>query len=311
MKKKIQDTYVYKVLNLEPYVENIGEISRDYSKVTLTKPQFDLLTNEIRYKINFSSRNAIMARLLNGKMIPINKENLYLPAWCIRDANGKVTKTFINLFGKVKIKDQESMSFTPREVFGLCQIGYILEKFYENEARILNNQNITTYATEIYMRLMFRIIDSIYAIDSASSQAMNTRFLINKFFLINVLEKENNSTTDELAFRPLKNMDHLTRIKTALGNETPEMYNSLEDFFKALPNFIPVLKTLDLSSVLRKYVLLYGEKSLLMLENYNMFIAIISSSVISSGLIRDFAVEQFLGKEAISMYNLFLDMTKD
>ena len=53
--------------------------------------------------------------------------------------------------------------------------------FPENEDRILNNQNLTTYATEIYMRLMFRIIDSIYAIDSASTQAMNTRFLINKF----------------------------------------------------------------------------------------------------------------------------------
>lgn len=311
MKKRISDTYVYKVLSLEKYIDNIAEISKDYGNATITKPQFDLLTNEFRYKINFSTRNAIMQRLLTNKMVIINKENLFLPAWCIRDPHGKVVKTFVNLFGKVKIKDQESMSFTPREVFGVCQIGYFIEKFYDNEARILNNQNITTYATEIYMRLMFRIIDSIYAIDSASNQAMVTRFLINKFFLVNVLEKENNATTDEMAFRPLKNMDHMTRLKTAIGNEDPTMYNSLEEFFAMLPNYVPVLKNLELSAVLRKYVLLYGEKSLLILENYYMFLAIISSSVISSGYIRDFAIEQFLGKEAISMYNLFIDMTKD
>ena len=310
MKKRISDTYLYQALELDNYIKNISDVTQNPSKAVLETAHLDQLTNEIRYKINFSTKMSILNRIHSGKMVIINKENLYLPAW-VTGSPGKVDKVFVNVFGKVKVKDSTSMVFNPREIFAICQIGYFLEKFQENEARILHNQTIINTSMEIYMRLFFRVIDTIYSVDSHSGQAMVIRFLINKFFLIYLMEKDNNEGLNEIAFRPLKSLDNLGRLRTAIGSEDPAMYTSLTEFFRILPNYAPILKDLDLAAFLRKFLLLYGEKSLLALENLNMFLAIISSSVIAGGYIRDFAVEQFLGKEAISMYNTFIDTTKD
>lgn len=310
--KPLSSTYVYNVLKIEHYVDNIKSLNKQsIAKYSLSRNQTENILNEFRYKINFSTKNYITEQIVNGKMILINAPNLYLPSWAVISTPGVVDVTFVNLFGKLKIKEaNDSMSFNPREIYAITQIGYMLSKFYENEKKIVGNSNIVNLSTEIYMRLVYRILDSLYSIDSATSQGLVTRYMINKFFLINVLGKPNNDHTSDVAFRPLRNVDHFTRLKTAIGNEEPDMYESLPKFIKALPKYVPLLKDLDIGSFLRKFLLTYGEKSLLAIENYNYFIAIVCSSVINGGYIKDFTVENALGKEAIQLYNLFTDTTR-
>jgi hypothetical protein len=309
MKKTLADTYVYKVLQMENYIENIKNLgTKGIEKHALSKSQLDNILNDFRFKINnLSTKAPIINQIQDGKMLLITAENLYLPSWGQISTPGRVDRTIVNLFGKVKIKDNYSLSFNPREVFAVAQIGYFLSSFYENEKKIVGNTNIIQNATEVYMRVFYRILDTLYSVDSASSQGMVTRYLICKFFLIYVMEKDNDESTSELAFRPLRGLDHLPRLKTAIGTETELMYSSLPEFIKALPSYVPILKDLDLSSFLRKFLLSYGEKALLMIENLNYFIALIGSSVISGGYVKDFTLESSIGNEGINLYNQFVN----
>jgi hypothetical protein len=55
---------------------------------------------------------------------------------------------------------------------------------------------------------------------------------------------------------------------------------------------------------------MYGEKFLLALESMPYFLATISTTIISGGYVKDFAMEASLGKEAINLYNSFVDLTR-
>jgi hypothetical protein len=55
---------------------------------------------------------------------------------------------------------------------------------------------------------------------------------------------------------------------------------------------------------------MYGEKSTLMLENLNYLLAIIGSSTIGAGYVKDYVMEVLLGKEAVEVYNNFINTTR-
>ena len=308
MKKTIRDSFFYVPLQIESYLSNIQKVNVD--KVKIKDEALENIINEFKFKINFSSKPFIMQLIQNGKMVFINEPNLYLPAWIQVNTPGTVDRIVVNLFGKVKLKDFDGLNFAPREVYGLAQIGYFLAKFYEQEAKIVNNQHILTNAMTVYMRIFFRVLDVLYSVDASANNGMVCRFLINKFFLIYLYDKQNNEQTDELAFRPIKNLDSLQRIKTAIGMEPPDMYDSLQNFINTLSLIIPNLKELDISSFARKTVLMYGEKSTLMLENLNYLLAIIGSSTIGAGYVKDYVMEVLLGKEAVEVYNNYINTTR-
>ena len=308
MKKSIRDSFFYVPLGIESYLNNIQKV--DVDKVKLKGNVLENIINEFKFKINFSSKPFIISQIVNDKLVFVNEPNLYLPAWLKVTTPGTVDKTVVNLFGKVKLKDFDGINFAPREVYGLAQIGYFLSKFYENESKILHNQHILMNAMTVYMRVFFRVLDVLYSVDVSASNGMVCRYLINKFFLIYLYEKQNNENTDELAFRPIKNLDSLARIKTSIGTEPADMYDSLQNFINTLSLIIPNLKDLDISSFSRKVVLMYGEKAILMLENLNYLLAIIGSSTMGTGYIKDYVMESLLGKEAIEVYNNFINTTR-
>lgn len=308
MKKTIRDSFFYTPFGIEGYLNNIQKL--DVNKAVIGGVRLENILNEIKFKINFSSKQYILPLLSSGRMVFINEPNLFLPAWSQVSKAGEVDRTVVNLFGKVKFKDFDGINFAPREVFGMAQIGYFLSKFYENEAKIVNSQHILNNSVEVYMRMVFRVLDILYSVDASPSNGAVCRFLINKFFLIHVYEKENSATVDELAFRPLKSIDNLSRIKAAIGSENPEMFTSLSAFISSLGTYIYTLKDLDISAFSRKVILLYGEKAFLMLENLNYFLAIVSSSTIGTGYVKDYILEGLLGKEAINIYNNFIDLTR-
>jgi hypothetical protein len=308
MKKSIRDSFFYVPLQIESYLNNIQKVNVD--KVKIKDEALENIINEFKFKINFSSKPFIMQLIQTGRMVFVNEPNLYLPAWLQVTTPGKVDRIVVNLFGKVKLKDFDGLNFAPREVYGLSQIGYFLAKFYEQESKVVNNQHILTNAMTVYMRIFFRVLDVLYSVDASANNGMVCRFLINKFFLIYLYDKQNNEQTDELAFRPIKNLDSLQRIKTAIGMEPPDMYDSLQNFINTLSLIIPNLKELDISSFARKTVLMYGEKSTLMLENLNYLLAIIGSSTIGAGYVKDYVMEVLLGKEAVEVYNNFINTTR-
>ena len=56
--------------------------------------------------------------------------------------------------------------------------------------------------------------------------------------------------------------------------------------------------------------MMYGERSLLMFDNFTYFLGYIISTVSSGNLVRDYAFDSFSNRDAIQIYNTFMDAVK-
>lgn len=308
MKKNISSTFVYSALSIEKSIPYISKVNGDVDKHVLKKVYLDQILHDIKFKINFPTKNDIVDQLVNGSLVFVEEPNIILPAWSISDGKGNITATVVNLFGKIKAKE-DILQFNVREVFGLAQIGLTLKNFYLNESKICFNNTLVSAACAIYVRMLHRIIDSLFSLETIPLMSAQTRYLLAKFFMLYMVEREDNETTDALAYKSSGSMVTLQSIKGTL-NLNEKSFNSLPEFLETLSDNVMILKDLDITSFMRKIIMSYGERSLLMLENYNYFLAIVINSSISGGYVKDYALEGSLGKDALTVYNNFFALTK-
>ena len=323
MKRSIKDTYVYKVLDLESTVKSCGEINADLDKYKLNQDIVDAILNEFKFKISFPAKIRIIEEIKAGKITFVDTPLVAnLPTWLISRDGVSIQTAVVNLFGKIKVKEDGTAQFNAREIFALSIIALTVKEFYLKEAKILYNMQISKLAVVIYERIMYRVLDTLYSLDVGPEFLRNdVRIQLRMFAASFLLEKKlvSASDYDSIYNFIIKDLAHgvspemvMKKIMGAVeGN--PEMLDTYKDF----PSFIaylqkihPILKDLDITTFLRKFIMMYGEKALLMIENYHYFLAYVFSVTLGGNILKDFALETPVGKEGIQLYNLYMDMIK-
>ena len=320
MKKTIKDTYVFKVLDLASTVENCSKVNSDLGKYALDKDIVDAICNDIKFKVTFPSRQMIIDEIKADKITFVDTEFVRnIPTWMISNDGVSIKTAVVNLFGKIKVKDDGTAQFNSREIFALSIIAVAVREFYLKEAKILNNIQLTKYALVIYERMMYKVLDVLYSLDVAPIWLRTyVRADLRIFAAYYLLEKKFESTSnyDNIYNFIIKDLlpdgTDPTQFLARLGGQTfnATKYSSLEEYLKNLSSYNPILKDLDITAFLRKFVLMYGEKALLMIENYQYFLAYILSVTLSGNIVKDFAFEGPVGKEGVLLYNTFFDLIR-
>jgi hypothetical protein len=317
MKKSIRDTYVYKVLDLETTIKNCGVVNSDLQKYALKPDVVEAILNEFKFKISFPAKVRVIEEIKAGRITFVDTELVSaLPTWMVSTDGMSVKTAVVNLFGKMKIKEDGTAQFNSREIFALAVIALTVRDFYQNEKKVTYNLNVTKLAVKIYERMMYRVLDTLYSLDVGpewlrASVRMNLRM----FCAAYVMEKHFNSGTDydNVYNYILQDIPRSKEILTRASNDSGmsmECFQSLPAFIEFLTKMHPILKDLDITTFLRKYIMMYGERALLMIENYHYFLAYIFSVTLSGNIIKDFALETSVGKEGIQLYNTYFDLMK-
>lgn len=318
MKKNIRNTFVYKVLNLENTIQKCANINSDLQGHAIPNEIVDAILNEIKFKISVPMKSRIMEEIKSGKIVIVDSpEASSLQTWMISDGKGGISHAVVNIFGKIRIGKDNLAHFSIREIFALCILGAAVKGFYEKEPKILNSLTITKSAAAIYERMFYRVLDTLYAVDVGNaSLASNVRILIRIFFASFLLEKKFDIATNQsdsyidyviAAYSPIKApSDPQSYFTLADGNPV----ESLESFIVFLSKSHSIFKDLDITQFIRKFLMMYGEKALLMLENYQYFLGYAMTVTVSGNIVKDFALEPCIGKEGIPLYNNFFDLLK-
>lgn len=318
MKKNIRNTYVYKILNLENTVEKCAKINANLQGTAIANETIDAILNEMKFKISVPMKAKIIEDIKNGKIVLVDSpEAASLQTWMISDGSGGIKHAVVNIFGKIRTGKDGLDHFSIREVFALCVLGVTVRGFYEKEAKILNNLTITKYAAAIYERMFYRVLDTLYAIDVGGSQMTATIKLLIRIFFVNfLLEKKFDIATNEKDSYIDYILSHYAPMNIP---SDPQSYFKAEDGnpLESLPSFIDYLrrshsifKDLDATQFLRKFLMMYGEKALLMIENYQYFLGYVMTVTVSGNVVKDFALEPVIGKEGIPLYNAYFDLLK-
>jgi hypothetical protein len=325
MKKTLKDTYVYKVLGLDNTVAACAKINAELDSRRVTGDRLDAILNDIKFKINYPTKIRIMDELKNGTIVFVDEpEANALPAWLYGSAGGQV-RAVVNLFGKVRTGRDGQMQFNVREVFALAQIGFTIKEFYLKEKAVTQNMMMSKLAVVIYERMIYRVLDTLYSLDIGPAWLRTQVKLEIRFFATQyLLEKPDDDAiykfvamdlAKALGTSPEQLIAQVASSKTEGDPVDPATgmfvkYSSIPNLIKHLQNANPILKDLDTTTFLRKYIMMYGEKALLMLESYSYFLALIMSVTLSGNIVKDFGLEAVVGKEGVSMYNTFFDLTR-
>jgi hypothetical protein len=314
MQKTIRDTYIYKVLDLESTIKNCGSVNSNIDKYTLKQEILDAILNDFKFKISFPAKVRVIEEIKSGRITLVDTEMVTaLPTWMVSDDGIRIKTAIVNLFGKIKVKDDGTAQFNSREIFSLVIIALTVKDFYQNEAKVLNNLQISKLAVIIYDRIMYRVLDTLYSLDIGPLHVRELVHVALRFFMLSFLM--------EKKFVSANNYDNLYNYVLSDLTKDPQkvISNSIVamDEYKDFPTFIsnlsiinPILKDLDIAAFLRKFIMMYGEKALLMIENYQYFLAYIFSVTLNGNIIKDFALETPIGKEGILLYNAYFDLMK-
>lgn len=322
MKRSIRDTFVFKALGLEQTIESCAEVNANPLSYSIPKEILEEIYNEFKFKItSLQLKNQVMDDIKSGDILIIDSpECAALQTWMIADGKGGIKHSIVNSFGRIKIKTDGTSQYVTREIFALCVLSIIVKRFFLKEVKILNNLTLIKQSAEAYSAMMIAVIDNLFSIRMSGTVVTHTEMLIRLFFGAYVLEKRFDVQTDQMDSifshilsskkTGLQGLDITPRKLFGVNDGNP--LESLDSFFKYLSTTSPLLRDLDVGVFLRKMLMMYGEKSLLMVENFQYFLAYIFTVVIGGNLVKDFQMINCIHNNdlGLKMYTNFLDLTK-
>jgi hypothetical protein len=312
-------------LGLDRTVTHCAAINGKLAEHAIKGDALEAIINEIKYKISYPAKIRLIDDLKSGAIVLIDApQAAAIPAWLCGDGHGGVKATVVNLFGKIKSGKDGQVQFNVREVFALAQMGMVIREFFTKESKITYNQFMSKLSVAIYERMIYRVLDVLYSLDIGPDWLRTQVKLELRWFATTyMLEKDRDDSIFKFMLQDIAKakgvtIDHLIAQAASKNDQTGLDEHGNEIKYQSLPKLIeflqrlnPILKDLDISSFLRKFIMMYGEKALLALENYSYFLAIVMSVSVSGNIVKDFGLEPVIGKEGIQLYTTFFDLTKD
>ena len=160
MKRSIKDTYVYKVLDLESTVKSCGEINADLDKYKLNQDIVDAILNEFKFKISFPAKIRIIEEIKAGKITFVDTPAVAnLPTWLISRDGVSIQTAVVNLFGKIKVKEDGTAQFNEAGTRPSAKFSNITtwgQNHLESERIALNAMRARTNAMTKYCEKMMK-----------------------------------------------------------------------------------------------------------------------------------------------------------
>jgi len=277
--------------------------------------------NVINKRFNFPYKLRVMTGISNGsiQMLYSNLSQFTLPSFIPTVLNVKDGKVQAMCFlSKYGIKEGKNESFDylkidPRTLFAMLQAGSIYLGIYKNFNTVSSNQVINDLGCQMYASLVGKVLDKMYAVNLNPVKADRVRFLLGKFFLINMLERPNNTTTNENAYHCCKNKTNKEQIM-AWEKETIHAdvaYSDLNNFVLNALNLVDGLEACTVRSLLNNYIQMYGPASTMSLEFFPYFCIMISNVAVGAKINADYLIESVVGKHIDKFYNQLAELTRD
>lgn len=320
MKKSIRDTYVYKVLGLETSLQNCSSINKDLASYELSKLHIEQIVNDFKFKVNIPQKNRVIDGIKSGAITIINTEKVNnIPTWLVGDGHGAIKTAVSNIFSKTKVRsNDEPLVYNPREIFAQVQLASNLRDFYLKENKILSSNILSSATIFIYTEMVYKVLDVLYSLNVGQDWLKSyVRIHIALFVTSYLLERTNPNDSlfenykqqiSRLSKSVVTGLDNLENVSASYSYTKPD---AIVELTKNISMLSPILKDLDITIFLRKFIMMYGESALMMLENYQYFLAYILSASISGNLVKDFNFESVMGtKKGADVYVLFMNLTQ-
>jgi len=277
--------------------------------MSLDKVSLDDLDDNIRIinrRFNYSLKNKVMNEVSNGKVIPLfNTERLPLipkaiPVW-LYSLNGTPV-ALVNLSRDARKTKDGNIEIDNRTLFAHLQAGTILRECYYNWNKVSMNTEVLKSSMLVYTKLFSKVLDKMYGLSLNKLNVDKANYCIAKFFLTYVMEKAESETVNNMAYLACFNDSTKKTIMDTDMTFDDKAYKDFKSFIKELST-LDGLGKLNMRTFLQEWMILYGESTIISLEYYPLFCAMIFSSMLNAHVNKEFAIESVASKDSTQLYN--------
>jgi len=272
-----------------PHVEledSLRAISRRFDRFPMKGRALDLYTN-----------NRI--RLLNNK--ETIKIPTLLPGWRMGGTHG--VEVYVNATPYAPTAGLGAMDV--RKLFGLMVFGAVLVDTYDKWDKISSSMVIAKSGAAVYARVMHKVVDRITGVGMDRMRSDQVKFIFAKYFLVNMLHRTANETTDSLATsatmgtanNALVDFEAAAASIAGVGTQT-ELYSlDFLPFVDAVAKSQPWLIRMTGRGFIQNYTSMYAPPALMGAEDAGYFFAILATHQAGADIVASFSFDPVYGRE--------------
>jgi hypothetical protein len=261
----------------------------------------------IKRRLSFALKERVLSDLNSGRTLLIyNPTKIQLttaiPAFLRREPSTGNAQAVVNL-GAFTTKNREGQfTIEPRVLFGLLQAGTILLGSYENWNKLTMDSDVLKSASKAYSQMFCQVLDRMYGINLQALKSDIIHYSVAKFFLLYVLGKSDNDTTESLAMNCATHGTTKNTLSAAGAQISDDAYRSLPGFFAELSH-IDGLQGLSFVGFMENYAKMYGDGAVYSVEFFPTLVHTLAGALAGSRITRDYQVEQVAGNVSPDVYN--------
>lgn len=308
--KPFAATYTYNILGLKRDVERVTSLSAsNYKDVLLPNEDMKALLNDFMYKVNLSNKNDIVNAIKDGHIILVYAPTIRLPVWFGGTNDNPIT--YVNVFGYfVPSKGSTAARYLPRQVFALCTMAYVMRYVRMDYDSVAITRDVLKDVITCYVRAIYTILDALFSVSLDKMRSGGIVMLIGCFVLRNLCGKDGITSNDlmliyssVLSNSPVGRSVTFEGVVEFISNFDNNAYQDFGTFVDALTPYLSSKGKLSgvKESVMRKCILMYGEKFIYGIENLPMFIGLVTTTALKGTIMKDVMVEGQFARNGITL----------
>jgi len=302
--RKISDTYLFTSSGLKNFTENVKMINWSTERVSPISLEDNLKI--ISRRFNFPLKTVVIESYEKSKLVtiyPYNTQLTKLIPIFLTKQEGEI-RAIINLSLYGNKNKNEEIIIDNRRLYALLEGAYIYKSIYEKPNYVLSNMMILNLSTQIYVKMMNKVLDKMFGINLIVLKSDQINYLLAKFFLSYVMEKADGDVVNSIAYACCFNDSPKINVESIMQDFDETVFSSLPEFFRELSEKFDLLHNLTIRKFLDNYMIMYGEYSVFSIECYYSFLqTIFAGGVIGARFGKDYMIEKVVGRESLKLHN--------
>ncbi len=291
MVASLKDSAIFKKLVAGPAIDN------NLNKINIVRDQIDpdiLKQNMFIFskRVTSAGKAIIMEHVNKDKdFYLISNKNVKLPSYVNflpLNYNGHVS-ILINVTDILKGNGE----IYPKTFLGYLQNGLITYELTTEWNKCMSSTELVRHSSIAYSRLLCRVLDKLYGVSLYKSWYDYISFATAKFFLVNMCERGDTRVTESIAYNATSGetpLDQLKEVDEKINGSNGNSYGDIFEFCDRLSKNIPYLEKLQIRSVIESWVRLYGESTILAIDNVGAFLQMIFSTQVNAELNNEYRI---------------------
>ena len=302
--KSLRDTFLFTQMNQGGYIDKKLELFKNpNSAIVVTHEMLEEPLMRINKTFKYPAKLAVLEAYKNGALVPMvlqKSVNDRMPVCIPFLINTDRSKAMVFIDNYSTPTSSGDVNIDHKKLYCLMESAYLaLMGIPRNASAVINKGSL------IFAHIFTKVLNKKFSLNTDKMALNKVIFIASKYYLSNLLGMTDQAMIFNYA---LKNCNSATEIlmKDIDAEFTPDCFVSIAAFLEKMAKlpykFVSGFQKITVRDYVEAFAEMYGQSTILALENLDYFIFMISSVVIGAYLNNQTTLEDIIDADGAKLY---------